>query len=359
MATEIKRYVKLHPLIYAAAGVIIIAGLRVGAPIINPILMAVFFSIIIYHPIDWLKKKGVNGILSILIVVFGLLIVLFLMGGAVTRSIIQFSQNLPFYKKELHDITKSSITFLNGYGLNISTETVIDNFNAGSVFGYATKFITGIGGLLGQIILLILVAAFILGETNSYPIKLKVVLSDPDLSLGNITVISRNIRYYLGIKTLTGLFAGTCVTIILLVMGIKFAIIWGILVLLMRYIPNIGSIIAAIPIFLFVLIQQGLEGVLYIGIGYSAVNFIVGQIIEPKFFGKGMNLSTLVVFLSLVFWGWTLGDVGMLLSVPITMAMKISLETRENSRWMAVMLGSERSAIEALSKKNNKKGQPE
>lgn len=142
-------------------------------------------------------------------------------------------------------------------------------------------------------------------------------------------------------------------------MGIKFAIIWGILVLLMRYIPNIGSIIAAIPIFLFVLIQQGLEGVLYIGIGYSAVNFIVGQIIEPKFFGKGMNLSTLVVFLSLVFWGWTLGDVGMLLSVPITMAMKISLETRENSRWMAVMLGSERSAIEALSKKNNKKGQPE
>jgi predicted PurR-regulated permease PerM len=127
----------------------------------------------------------------------------------------------------------------------------------------------------------------------------------------------------------------------------------------MRYIPNIGSIIAAIPIFLFVLIQQGLEGVLYICIGYSAVNFIVGQIIEPKFFGKGMNLSTLVVFLSLVFWGWTLGDVGMLLSVPITMAMKISLETRENSRWMAVMLGSERSAIEALSKKNNKKGQPE
>ncbi len=359
MATDIKRYTKLHPLIYAAAGVVVIAGLRVGAPIINPILMAIFFSIIIYHPIAWLKAKGVNGVLSILIVVFGLLIVLFLLGGVVTRSILQFSQNLPFYKKELHDITRSSITMLNSYGLNISTETVIDNFNAGAVFGYASKFITGIGGVVGQIILLILVAAFILGETNSYPIKLKVVLSDPDVSLGNITVISKNIRYYLGIKTLTGLFAGTCVTIILLIMGIKFAIIWGILVLLMRYIPNIGSIIAAIPIFLFVLIQEGLDGVLYIGIGYSAINFIVGQIIEPKFFGKGMGLSTLAVFLSLVFWGWTLGDVGMLLAVPITMAMKISLETRENSRWMAVMLGSEKSAIEALSKKDAKNGQPE
>lgn len=359
METEPRRFVKLHPLMYAAAAVIIIAGLRVAAPILNPILMAVFFSIIIYHPIAWLKEKGVNGLLSIAIVVFGLLVILFLMGGAVTRSIIEFSQNLPFYKKELHDITKSSITMLNGYGLDISQETVTDNFNAGSIFGYASKFITGVGGVLGQIILLILVAAFILGETNSYPIKLKVVLRDPDLSLGNITVISRNIRYYLGIKTLTGLFAGTCVTIILLIMGIKFAIIWGILVLLMRYIPNIGSIIAAIPIFLFVLIQQGLEGVLYIGIGYSAINFVVGQIIEPKFFGKGMNLSTLAVFLSLVFWGWTLGDVGMLLAVPITMAIKISLETRENSRWMAIMLGSEKSAIQALDEKSNKKEQPE
>ena len=359
MDSGTNRYVKIHPLIYAAAGVVVIAGLRVGAPIINPILMAIFFSIIIYHPIDWLKGKGVNGILSIIIVIFGLLAILFLMGGAVTRSVIQLSQNLPFYKKQLHDITTSSVTLLNGYGLDISPDTVVDNFDAGSVFGYASKFITGIGGVLGQIILLILVAAFILGETNSYPIKLKVVLSDPESSLGNITVISKNIRYYLGIKTLTGLFAGICVTIILLIMGIKYAIVWGILVLLMRYIPNIGSVIAAIPIMLFVLIQEGLNGVLYVGIGYAFINFLVGQVIEPKFFGKGMNLSTLAVFLSLVFWGWTLGDVGLLLAVPITMALKISMETRENSKWMAVMLGSEKSAMEELSKKTNKNGQPE
>lgn len=359
MSIEFPRYVKMHPLFYAAAGVVVIAGLKIGAPIINPILMAVFFSVIIYHPIDWLKKKGVNGILSISIVVFGLFIVLFLVGGAVTKSIIQFSHNMPLYKKELHEITKSSITLLNGYGLNVSPDTVTDNFNAGSIFGYASKFITGVGGVLGQITLLILVAAFILGETNSFPIKLKAVLKDPDSSLGNIGVISRNIRYYLGIKTLTGLLAGTCVAIILFIMHIEYAIIWGILVLLMRYIPNIGSIIAAIPIMLFVLIQDGLEGVLYVGVGYSAVNFVVGQIIEPKFLAKGMNLSTLAVFLSLVFWGWILGDVGMLLAVPITMAMKISLESRENSRWMAIMLGSEKNAVEALSQKNNEKGQPE
>ncbi len=359
MTTGLPRYVKMHPLFYASAAIIVIAGLKIGAPIINPILMAVFFSVIISHPINWLKKKGVNGVLSIIIVVLGLAIVLFGMGGAVTRSIIKFSQNLSYYENELHEITRSTISTLNGYGFDISSDNVMKNFSANSAFSFAGKFISGIGGVLGQLTLLVLVAAFILGEANSFPIKLKVVLKDPDVSLGNITLISKNIRLYLGVKTLTGLIGGSLVTIVLLIMHIEYAIIWGILVLLMRYIPNIGSIIAAIPIMLFVLIQDGITGVLYVGIAYGIINFVIGQIIEPKFLAKGMNLSTLAVFLSLVFWGWILGDVGMLLAVPITMAMKISLASRDNSRWMAIMLGSEESAKEALNQKFTKKGQPE
>ena len=359
MALDVPQYVRIHPIFYAAAGIIVIAGLKAGAHIINPILMAVFFSVIIYHPIDWLKQKGVNSVLSIFIVVLGLVIVIALMGGMVTKSLIHFSENLPLYKKELHEITKSSVTMLNGYGLNISPEVVSENFSAGSIFEYATKLISGVGGVFGQITLMVLVVAFILGETNSFPIKLKAVLKDPDISLVNITIIFKNIRYYLGMKTFTGLIAGTLVAIILFIMKIEYAIIWGILVLLFRYIPNIGSVIAAIPIFLFVLIQDGLSGVLYVGIGYSAVNFIIGQIIEPKFFSRSMNLSTLAVFLSLVFWGWTLGDIGMLLSVPLTMAMKISFESHEKSRWMAILLGSEKSAVEELAKKLPKKEQPD
>ncbi|MCD4774324.1 MAG: AI-2E family transporter [Bacteroidales bacterium] len=357
MATNLQPYVKIHPLFYAAAIVITIAGLKIGAPIINPILMAIFFSIIIYHPIYWLKKKGVNGMLSILIVVVCLLAIVIFLGGAVTQSIVQFTHNMPLYKKELHEITKSSITLLNSYGLNISHDTVIENFNAGNAFSYVTQFITGVGGVLAQITLLILVAAFIIGEMNDFPIKLKAILKNPDISLKSITKISKNIRYYLGMKTLTGLFAATCVSIVLFIMHIEYAIIWGILVLLMRYIPNIGSIIAAIPILLFVLIQEGLHGVIYVGVAYSVINFIVGQIIEPKFFSREMNLSTLVVFLSLVFWGWILGDIGMLLAVPITMAAKISLGTHENSQWMAILLGSRKNAIEALLQKKTKEKQ--
>ncbi len=344
---------------YIAAIIIVIAGLKIGAPIINPILMAIFLSVIIYHPINWLKNKGVNGILAIIIVVFSLFIVLVAIGGAVTRSIMEFSDNLPFYRNQLHEMLRNGISSLNENGMNISTDDVMENISSGSVFSYAGKFLTSIGGLLGQITLLVLVVAFILGETNSFSIKLKAILKDPDISLGNIQTISRNIRYYLGVKTLTGTIGGTLVTIVLLVMKVEYAIVWGILVLLMRYIPNIGSIIAAIPIMLFVLIQDGITGVIYVGAAYAIINFLIGQIIEPKFLAKSMELSTLAVFLSLVFWGWILGDIGMLLAVPITMGMKISLEARPNSRWMAILLGSEKSAKQALEKKSTKKEQPE
>ena len=359
MESGLHKYTRMHPLFYVAAIIIVIAGFKIGAPIINPILMAVFFSVIIYHPIDWLKSKGVNGILAIIIVVLGLFIVLVGIGGAVTRSIMEFTDKLPFYRNELHEMIRDGITTLNENGMSISTDNVMENLSSGSVFSYAGKFLTSIGGLLGQITLLVLVVAFILGETNSFPIKLKAILKDPDISLGNITVITKNIRYYLGVKTLTGLIGGTLVTILLLIMGIQYAIVWGILVLLMRYIPNIGSIIAAIPIMLFVLIQDGITGIIYVGIAYAIINFIIGQIIEPQFLARSMKLSTLAVFLSLVFWGWILGDIGLLLAVPITMAMKISLETRENSKWMAILLGSEQGAKKALEDKSTKKEQPE
>ena len=193
MATENPNYVKIHPLFYAAAGVIIITGLKMGAPIINPILMAVFFSIIILQPIKWLKDKGVHSALSIIIVVFSLLVVFFAIGGAVKESVIEFSKNLPTYKEQLNDISESSITLLNGYGIDVTADSVASNINAGSAFSYASKFIGGVGGVFGQIVLLLLVAAFIIGEATSFPVKLKVILKNPTVSLDNITTISKNI----------------------------------------------------------------------------------------------------------------------------------------------------------------------
>ena len=121
-------------------------------------------------------------------------------------------------------------------------------------------------------------------------------------------------------------------------MKVDYPLLWGLLAFLLNYIPNLGSIIAAVPTVLLTLVQLGWSAALIVFAGYSVVNVVIGSFIEPRFMGKGLGLSTLVVFLSLVFWGWVLGPVGMLLSVPLTMTLKIALESSEENRWLAKLL---------------------
>jgi len=117
-------------------------------------------------------------------------------------------------------------------------------------------------------------------------------------------------------------------------------VLWGLLAFMLNYVPNIGSIIAAVPAVLFALVQLGVGGALATTAVFAVVNVVIGSLLEPRFLGRGLGLSTLVVFISLVFWGWVLGPVGMFLSVPLTMTVKIALGANEGTRWVAVFLGS-------------------
>jgi predicted PurR-regulated permease PerM len=143
------------------------------------------------------------------------------------------------------------------------------------------------------------------------------------------------------IKTLTSLATGIAITIWMLILGVDYPLLWGFLAFMLNYIPTIGSIIAAIPTALLALVQLGSGYMVLVLIGYLVVNITIGNFIEPKVMGRGLGLSTLVVFLSLVFWGYILGPVGMLLAVPLTMILKIALGSSEETSWIATMLGSE------------------
>ena len=160
-------------------------------------------------------------------------------------------------------------------------------------------------------------------------------------SLKYLDKIGSSIRNYLSIKTVISFLTGLFIWIWLLVLGVDYAILWGVIAFLLNYIPNIGSIIAAAPTMLLALIQLGVSGMVWTGIGYLLVNMVIGNMVEPKVMGKGLGLSTLVVFLSLIIWGFMLGTVGMFLSVPLTMTIKIILEQNEQTKWIAILLGTE------------------
>ncbi len=143
----------------------------------------------------------------------------------------------------------------------------------------------------------------------------------------------------MSIKTSTSLLTGVSVSICLGLIGVDYPVLWGLMAFLFNYVPNIGSIIAAIPAILLALIQLGPWATFWAGLSYVLINVLVGNLIEPRYMGKGLGLSPLIVFVSLVFWGWVLGPVGMFLSIPLTMTLKIALDSSHESRKFARLLG--------------------
>jgi predicted PurR-regulated permease PerM len=198
-------------------------------------------------------------------------------------------------------------------------------------------------------------------EFKSFAVKAKAILSESNESSSYLSTITQNIRHYLWIKTLISLLIAILIYFALLIIGVDYPLLWAMIAGLMNYIPNIGSIIAAIPAVLFALAELGIGGALWTLGSFLVIHNVLGNFLEPKILGKGLGLSTLVVFLSLIFWGFVFGTIGMLLSVPITMSIKIILEHDEKTRWLAILLGTPAEAkiylrkIELVKKQHLKK----
>jgi len=179
-------------------------------------------------------------------------------------------------------------------------------------------------------------------ESKSFVYKFSLISSQPRETQVKVAEIVSNVNRYLTLKTLTSLSTGILVALWLWIIGVDYPVLWGLLAFLLNFIPNIGSLIAAIPAVLLAIIQLNAAGVIWTMVGYLIINLIIGSLVEPRIMGRGLGISTLVIFLSLIFWGWVLGPIGMFLSTPLTMAAKIAFETNEETRWFAVLLSSMR-----------------
>jgi predicted PurR-regulated permease PerM len=207
------------------------------------------------------------------------------------------------------------------------------------LMSHFTTAIRALGGSLSNVFLILLTTLFLLGEATLLPDKLREIAAGSERSVGDYQRIKSEINRYMGIKTFTSLLTGLVVTVGLVILRVDFALLWGVLAFLLNFVPNIGSIIAAVPAVLLTLLQHGFGTACIVVILYLAVNTVVGNLLEPRWMGRGLDLSTLVVFVSLVFWGWVLGPVGMVLSVPLTMTVKIALEGHSDTRWLGILLG--------------------
>lgn len=330
-------------ILVVACIVIIAAGLRASQDLMVPFLLSVFIATIAATPMFWLQRKGVPSGFSLPVVMIAMAIIVAIIGALFAQSASAFSAKLPFYKDRLINLQSELAAFfgpiVEPLGVPIDVQSLLANFSPTSALDMAGSTLGTLGGVLSNSFLIILTVIFILAEAASFRRKLADVLTDPDRNLPYFMRFADNVNRYIAIKTSVSVATGLVVSLFLWVLGVDFPILWGLLAFLLNYVPTIGSIIAAIPPFILALVQLGVAPAGAVLLGFFAINVLMGNAIEPRFMGKGLGLSTLIVFLSLVVWGWVLGPVGMLLSVPLTMTAKIALEANPNTQWIAHLLG--------------------
>ncbi len=324
-----------------AAFIIIIAGVMYSTSIITPLLMALFISIICAQPIAWLQKKKVPQGLAITIV-FVLIVGVFIgFGEIIGSSLSSFSEDAPKYEQHLSEMGATMLQFFQDRGIDISTDKISNILNPAKIMGLTAGILGQLGGFMGNALTIFFLVLFLLMELDSVAFKAQALSKNSSVSYKYLDTIGQSIRHYLSIKTMTSLLTGALIWISLVIVGVDYAIIWALIAFLLNYIPNIGSIIAALPAVLFSVVQLGFGGAIWTTVIFVAVNMVIGNVVEPKMMGKGLGLSTFIVFVSLIFWGFVMGTVGMFLSVPLTMAIKIILEQNPQTKWIAVFLGTD------------------
>jgi len=325
-------------IVLIAALVVVAAGIKAASDVLVPFLMAAFIATIAAPPVFWLERRGVPEWLAISGVMIGIVGALTGITALLVRSGTAFTQRMPFYQERVTDLIREAARWLSDLGLDVGPELAVSYFNPGMALDLAGNLLRSLGGVLSDGFFILLTVIFILAEASSIPRKLRAVLRDPERDMPYFIRFGQNVNRYIAIKTSTSLATGVLVSTSLWIIGVDFPVLWGLLAFLLNYVPNIGSIIAAVPAVLLALIQLGPGAALATVACYLAINLVMGNAVEPRYMGRGLGLSTLVVFLSLVVWGWLLGPVGMFLSVPLTMTAKIALEANPDTQWLAVLL---------------------
>jgi predicted PurR-regulated permease PerM len=328
-------------LVVAGAFVILVAGMRAASSLITPFLLAVFIAVVATPPLRTLRRRGLPNWAAMLLVVMAIAGCGSVLGILIAGSLDGFKASLPDYQDRLMLLTGDLARWLDGIGIHTSREILQAYVDPGKVFGMAGELVSGLSAVLANAFLILLTVIFILLEAAGLPAKLRAALQSPEASTERLKAVLDSINRYMVIKSLTSLGTGVAIWIWLSVLGVDFALLWALIAFLLNFVPTVGSILAAIPAVLLALVQIDIQTAFFAALGYLAVNVLVGSILEPKIMGQGLGLSTLVVFVSLVFWGWVLGPVGMFLSVPLTMSLKIALDANPQTRPVAILLGPE------------------
>lgn len=323
-----------------ACVVVIVYGLRYAAPILLPSALALFLAVLSLPIMIWLRNRRVPKASAVIIPVLVNVAVVGLLVTLASQSVSELQRELPRYLNTLTQLQAAWFEAIEARtDVQVTNYLTMELIDPAAVIGFARGAVVRSAQFLSMTFLVFLIMAFMLSEATVFPDKFHYITGDSPVEEDRLTKVVTEVQTYLGIKTVISLTTGLILGAWAYVMGLDFPVLLGLAAFLLNYIPTVGSIIAAIPAVLLSVILVGTVGhALLVTLGYVVVNTVFGNIIEPNLMGRRLGLSTLVVILSLLFWGWAWGPLGALLSVPLTVIVKIWLENTTDLRWVAILL---------------------
>lgn len=391
-----RKKVTISGFLFACASVIIIlAGLKAAQSIVAPFFLSVFIAVILIPPLHWLESKGFSRIMSFSIISSVVLISGIIMIWVLAYSVNRFVVKIPEYQQSVNTTLTQVDSYLEPFGLSMlggvkhkpqisgkqeapsESVTVVENrpeqeneenpdetqtnestsedfslqddphlnelmeslpINTIGIVSFLRKGVQELSVLIGLTVIVLVMVVFMVLEASRMPKKILEAFGSKGITNDHLKTIAEETWRYIMIKGVISLVNGTCTTIFLWLMGIDYYLLWGILAFFFNFIPNLGSVIASIPPIALGLFDYGFGTCLIVSGGLIAINWILGYYFEPMYLGDGLGLSPLVVLLSLIFWGWLLGVTGMFLSAPLTMCLKIVLNSFDDTKWVSLLM---------------------
>jgi AI-2 transport protein TqsA len=338
ITTSLRQPSFLRVMLFLATTVVVLVGMRLSAPILNPILFAVIVALLFSPIYGWLTRHRIPTPLALIIMLVGLTILflgLFLILGV---SIARFSGDIASYAGKLN-VQVGNLQEL-ARSLGLSNVDIRDAVKPSALTGAIGTVLSGVADFLSNLFLILLYVLFFLAEGPAMMNRLRNSAGSDHPQFVRLTVFGRNVVRQLGLRAIVNLVTGAGVTVLLLVLRVDFPLMWGILAFFLSFIPWIGLPLAVAPAVVLALAEHGVTSAVLVIVGVIVINILAENALSPMLMGRGLSLSPTVLFIGFIFWAWLLGGPGAFLAAPLTIFLVLMLDTFPETRWIASVMGA-------------------
>jgi AI-2 transport protein TqsA len=337
ITTALRQPSMLRVMVALAATVVVFVGMRLAAPIFNPILFALVLALLFSPIYAWLIRHRIPTPLALVIMLVGLSVLFlglfFLLGVSIARfsgEIGSYTSKLSGQLDEIQNLTKS---------LGVTTADLHKVLSPSALTGAIGTILSGVADFLSNLFLILVIVLFLLAEGPAMMNRLRASTGPEHPQVARLAVFGRNVVRQLGLRAIVNLVTAAGVVVLLLVLRVDFPLMWGILAFFLSFIPWIGLPLAVAPAVVLALAEHGLTSAVLVIVGVIVINVLAENALSPMLMGRGLSISPTILFIGFIFWAWLLGGPGAFLAAPLTIFLVLMLETFPETRWLAAVMG--------------------